>query len=183
MQLAVAYLGSERRRLPCIRVTDRHDVDVTVQHQRRAVARTGAATDQSPRLGSFHLHAGELRIVSECVEVDAPVIHVERSTIQHSRDERLRIVLLVGATDARNSNQVAEQLQHVRLQVRECVECLDGGLRHARIVLSVVRSPYVSRHHMERVTGIEPAFSAWEADVLPLNYTRRSVGEVIAPGH
>ena len=25
----------------------------------------------------------------------------------------------------------------------------------------------------ERVTGIEPAFSAWEADVLPLNYTRR----------
>ncbi len=25
---------------------------------------------------------------------------------------------------------------------------------------------------MERVTGIEPAFSAWEADVLPLNYTR-----------
>jgi hypothetical protein len=26
---------------------------------------------------------------------------------------------------------------------------------------------------VERVTGIEPAFSAWEADVLPLNYTRR----------
>jgi dCTP deaminase len=28
---------------------------------------------------------------------------------------------------------------------------------------------------MERVTGIEPAFSAWEADVLPLNYTREGV--------
>ena len=26
----------------------------------------------------------------------------------------------------------------------------------------------------ERVTGIEPALSAWEADVLPLNYTRES---------
>ena len=25
---------------------------------------------------------------------------------------------------------------------------------------------------MERATGIEPAFSAWEADVLPLNYAR-----------
>ena len=25
---------------------------------------------------------------------------------------------------------------------------------------------------MERVTRIELAFSAWEADVLPLNYTR-----------
>jgi len=27
---------------------------------------------------------------------------------------------------------------------------------------------------VERVTGIEPALSAWEADVLPLNYTRAS---------
>ena len=26
---------------------------------------------------------------------------------------------------------------------------------------------------MERVTGIEPALSAWEAEVLPLNYTRK----------
>ena len=25
---------------------------------------------------------------------------------------------------------------------------------------------------MERVKGIEPSLSAWEADVLPLNYTR-----------
>src|ERR1019366_5681244 len=28
---------------------------------------------------------------------------------------------------------------------------------------------------MERATGIEPAFSAWEADVLPLNYARAGV--------
>ena len=27
--------------------------------------------------------------------------------------------------------------------------------------------------NVERVTRIELAFSAWEADVLPLNYTRR----------
>lgn len=26
---------------------------------------------------------------------------------------------------------------------------------------------------MERVTGIEPALYAWEAHVLPLNYTRK----------
>src|SRR5699024_3144284 len=26
--------------------------------------------------------------------------------------------------------------------------------------------------HLERVKGIEPALSAWEAEVLPLNYTR-----------
>ena len=36
---------------------------------------------------------------------------------------------------------------------------------------------------MERVTGIEPAFSAWEADVLPLNYTRRIVLQVTAAPH
>ena len=30
---------------------------------------------------------------------------------------------------------------------------------------------------VERVTGIEPAFSAWEADVLPLNYTREVENE------
>ena len=30
---------------------------------------------------------------------------------------------------------------------------------------------------VERVTGIEPAFSAWEADVLPLNYTRQCLRE------
>ena len=25
---------------------------------------------------------------------------------------------------------------------------------------------------LERMEGIEPSYSAWEADVLPLNYTR-----------
>ena len=29
---------------------------------------------------------------------------------------------------------------------------------------------------VERVTGIEPALSAWEAEVLPLNYTRAHLG-------
>ena len=38
------------------------------------------------------------------------------------------------------------------------------------------RAKHISEQakHSERVTGIEPAFSAWEADVLPLNYTRRT---------
>ena len=36
---------------------------------------------------------------------------------------------------------------------------------------------------MERVTGIEPAFSAWEADVLPLNYTRRQPTSVPDQGY
>jgi hypothetical protein len=34
------------------------------------------------------------------------------------------------------------------------------------------KMPLTWRFALERVTGIEPALSAWEADVLPLNYTR-----------
>ena len=33
---------------------------------------------------------------------------------------------------------------------------------------------------LERMTGIEPALSAWEADVLPLNYIRRCAARVRA---
>ena len=29
---------------------------------------------------------------------------------------------------------------------------------------------------VERVKGIEPSYAAWEAAVLPLNYTRDSIG-------
>ncbi len=32
---------------------------------------------------------------------------------------------------------------------------------------------FVSFFDLERVMGIEPTLSAWEAEVLPLNYTRR----------
>ncbi len=37
-------------------------------------------------------------------------------------------------------------------------------------------------HALERMTGIEPAFSAWEADVLPLNYIREAGQEYTARG-
>ena len=37
------------------------------------------------------------------------------------------------------------------------------------------------RISMERVTGIGPAYPAWKAGVLPLNYTRKSCYEAIQP--
>ena len=39
-----------------------------------------------------------------------------------------------------------------------------------------IRSEVASKQALclERVTRIELAFSAWEADVLPLNYTRKT---------
>ncbi len=39
-------------------------------------------------------------------------------------------------------------------------------------------APDLGPGRLERVTGIEPALSAWEADVLPLNYTREWIAEV-----
>lgn len=37
---------------------------------------------------------------------------------------------------------------------------------------SITNSAQKSADMMERMTGIEPARSAWEAEVLPLNYIR-----------
>jgi hypothetical protein len=45
----------------------------------------------------------------------------------------------------------------------ECVRETDAQARYDHPDL---------RQHLERVTRIELALSAWEADVLPLNYTR-----------
>ena len=43
-----------------------------------------------------------------------------------------------------------------------------------RVARSRVRSSWLGWMEMERATRIELAFSAWEADVLPLNYAREN---------
>ena len=57
---------------------------------------------------------------------------------------------------------------------------IDSGASGA--TSKVVVDPSELGEHLERVTGIEPAFSAWEADVLPLNYTRGDGQHDSAPG-
>ena len=44
--------------------------------------------------------------------------------------------------------------------------------------------PYIAWEclKMERVMGIEPTLAAWEAAVLPLNYTRGSANPILAGG-
>ena len=57
---------------------------------------------------------------------------------------------------------------------------MDRRLRDGQLTVKQSRRVSGNRHkdtsdldiYLERVTGIEPALSAWEADVLPLNYTR-----------
>ena len=48
-----------------------------------------------------------------------------------------------------------------------------SGLEPPTSRLSGVRSNQLSYRPMERVKGIEPSSSAWKAEVLPLNYTRK----------
>ena len=43
------------------------------------------------------------------------------------------------------------------------------GHRDAAVIRHKVRH---EAKHLERVKGIEPSYEAWEAAVLPLNYTR-----------
>ena len=49
--------------------------------------------------------------------------------------------------------------------------------RSSPITGSIVSPSVEISAKLERVTGIEPAFSAWEADVLPLNYTREVLAD------
>ena len=52
--------------------------------------------------------------------------------------------------------------------------CLEGSCS--------IQLSYWRMYRMERVTGIGPAYPAWKAGVLPLNYTRRSLAlELFSP--
>ena len=49
------------------------------------------------------------------------------------------------------------------------------------VVARRVLPGFEDRLRAERVRGIEPPYSAWEADVLPLNYTRVAASLPVDP--
>ena len=54
-------------------------------------------------------------------------------------------------------------------------KCMKKGLPH----YFNATAPFTSSLAMERVKGIEPSTRAWEARVLPLNYTRKTYSLII----
>jgi hypothetical protein len=49
------------------------------------------------------------------------------------------------------------------------------GITNSTISIFLYSYKWIFTVEMERVMGIEPTFEAWEAPVLPLNYTRKMV--------
>ncbi len=68
-------------------------------------------------------------------------------------------------------------------QGRAVCEPKDGIEPTARVsgLVRILHYLNDARYAMERVMGIEPTFSAWEADVLPLNYTRLGTVSLYPP--
>ena len=64
----------------------------------------------------------------------------------------------------------AESLEMSRFAVHGAAS--SDTARSGRTATTRARTVMVRALGLERVTGIEPALSAWEAEVLPLNYTR-----------
>ena len=79
----------------------------------------------------------------------------------------------------------ANQLHHTHHNEPGGIRTLDLRLRRpllypAELQTHIIVSPVISdSSHLdvrERVMGIEPTYPAWKAGVLPLNYTRKSIG-------
>ena len=89
--------------------------------------------------------------------------------------------------NARNHNPVLCQLNYTH-HIQFAEQCSENvarqkGLEPLTYCLEGSCSIQLSywRIFMERVTGIGPAYPAWKAGVLPLNYTRNSSREAIQP--
>ena len=59
-----------------------------------------------------------------------------------------------------------------RSEPRPIVELMDGFEPSTSPLPRVCSTPELHEPNLERAAGIEPASSAWKAEVLPLNYAR-----------
>ena len=133
---AVAHLARPGRRRPAL-VAGRDDVDVPVEHDRRAVA-VAPGADQAPRLVARCLGAGEVRVGGGARQVDAPQVGVEPDAAHPRLDPVLGLALGRGARHRRQAQEVLQladevlgpdrrqRLRHLRLPRRGALG-RDGG--------------------------------------------------------
>lgn len=81
-----------------------------------------------------------------------------------------------------NTPTMPIQINIVRSDDRHWWELLWQQHDEVRVIargfaLTQQQAKEVAVFEMERVAGVEPAFSAWKADALPLNYTREISAE------
>ena len=110
----------------------------------------------------------------------------------HSSTRAARVYL--HAREERDRQLAATLDKMVRRELRQSGGTRSGGqsgTQRARgsqrdhkegLTIMAGRRPELGIQRVERVTGIEPALSAWEADVLPLNYTRAALARSALPG-
>ena len=104
-------------------VAGRHDVDVAVEHQRRAAPSPARATGRpAPTPRAVDLHAGEIGLAVDVVEIDLPVVDLETALVEQASHVGLTRVLVRGAADARDPDQRVQLLQHRPLHRIDLVE-------------------------------------------------------------
>jgi hypothetical protein len=111
-------------------------------------------------------HFGSLRLVQEQVLPACAALFGVRGLVVRNLDGYVAARVSVGGEIDAGSAATPEFAAQVILAESLILEAL-----HRRRQLSGI---------MERVKGIEPSLSAWEAEVLPLNYTRFGL---ILPSH
>ena len=129
VQHPVRDVRREGLRLRPVRdVTDRHDVDVPLQHQ-RGLAVAGCRADHPVPLDPGRLAAREVGIGAQLVEVERPAVDLEPGLLEPAGDRVLQVALGVGARDAGHADQLDEGLHQLGLVDGVEHAALGGGRR------------------------------------------------------
>ena len=131
-EAAVSNLAAERRLDPRVGIAGRHHVDVTVEHQRRPIAGAGQPTHESPRLRPWHLHSRKVGVCRQRLEVELPMIDIQSAVGEQTRHVRLRLVLTVGAADARLLHDVGDRGDERILEFGDRLQHAGTSMRGSR---------------------------------------------------
>ena len=115
---------------PRVGVADRDDVDVPVQHQRRAVARAREPTDQTPRLRADRPPSPGSRASPASASRSSASGRPRGRCRRTGAPARLRVVLGIGAAHARDAHEVADLGDHRPHRPVDMIEHVGDDVAH-----------------------------------------------------